>query len=240
MKPRLYLSSPLAANSVLQLNKQQSHYLITVMRMTVGSELLVFNGKDGEWMASIIDADSKQTTIQLHSLTRSQIPDKKLTLLFAPTKNINSTYIIEKATELGATTIIPIITQRSVVTKVNLEKLTLNAIEAAEQCERISLPNIHDITQLKKALSNLDISGSLIFFDESKKCLPISEVKIASDDNAILIGPEGGFNDEERNYIRSIKGCIAAHMGARILRADTAVIAGLAAYQAIFGDWNNE
>jgi 16S rRNA (uracil1498-N3)-methyltransferase len=240
MKPRLYLSSPLAASSILQLNKQQSHYLITVMRMTVGSELLVFNGKDGEWLASIIDANPKQATIQLHSLKRSQTPEKKLTLLFAPTKNVNSTYIIEKATELGATTIIPIITQRSVVTKVNLEKLNITAIEAAEQCERISLPNIHDIIPLKKILLNLDISGSLIFFDESKNCLPINKIKVTADNNAVLIGPEGGFNDEERDYIRSINGCIAAHMGARILRADTAVIAGLSAYQAIFGDWNNE
>ncbi len=240
MTPRIFIESRLAKDSIISLDKIQSNYLTNVLRMKPNASVLLFNGQDGEWIGQITNPNSKSASVTITDKIKAQTNTNKLTLLFAPTKNINSSYIIEKATELGVTDILPILTQRSVVNKVNIEKLKHSAIEAAEQCERLDIPKIHDIQPLKKTITELNIKGSLLFFDESKKCLSISKIQPSALDNAILIGPEGGFSDEESAFLKNLKHCIPTHMGVRILRADTAVIAGLASYQAIFGDWNNE
>ncbi len=240
MTPRIFIESRLSKDSLLALNKVQSNYLINVLRLKSDSTILLFNGQDGEWTGQITNPNSKSASVIVVEKIKSQINTNKLTLLFAPTKNINSAYIIEKATELGVTDILPILTQRSVVNKVNIEKLQYSAVEASEQCERLDIPKIFDIQPLKKAVSALHIKGTLLFFDESKKCSSIKKIQPSATDNAILIGPEGGFSEEERTFLVNLKHCIPTHMGVRILRADTAAIASLAAYQAIFGDWDGK
>ncbi len=239
MTPRLFIRSNLSTDSIITLEKNHSNYLVNVLRLDINAELLVFNGFDGEWSARLLTSDCKSAQILILKQTKIQTSLAKLTLLFSPTKNINSTYIVEKATELGATEIYPVITQRSVVKKINMDKLLYSAVEAAEQCERIDVPQIHDIISLKQALRQIETTTSLVFFDESKNCLSVNSIKIPNANKAVLVGPEGGFTEAERSFLLSQENCIAAHMGQRILRADTAVIAGLAAVQAIFGDWKN-
>lgn len=240
MTPRLFVEEKLFQDGELRLNKNHSNYLCKVLRLLVGAEVLVFNGVDGEWLCKITEVDVKSALIIVSKLVRSQISTRKLSLIFAPTKNVNSTYIVEKATELGVTDIYPIITQRTIVTKVNHEKLLFSSIEASEQCERLDVPTIHPLSTLKTLLANLKIKGNLIFCDEAKNGAVLSKLVTTQSDNAIIIGPEGGFTDDERSFLMKNDKCVAIHIGMRVLRADTAAIAALAAYQAIFGDWNEK
>ncbi len=239
MTPRLFVEEKLTQDSELRLNKNHSNYLCKVLRLDVGKEVLIFNGVDGEWGCKITEANTKSAAVIVVKLVRPQLSTRKLSLIFAPTKNVNSTYIVEKATELGVTDIYPVITQRTIVKKVNHEKLTHSAIEASEQCERLDVPTIHPINSLKNLVDNLPISEQMIFCDESKKGIPIAKLHKAKSSHSILIGPEGGFTDEERSFLNSNDKCVAVHLGVRILRADTAAIAGLGAYQSILGDWND-
>jgi 16S rRNA (uracil1498-N3)-methyltransferase len=210
------------------------------MRLRQDAMIKIFNGSTGEWLAKLNYVSQKKLEIIITEKLLDQIPTPKLTLAFCPTKNVNSTYIVEKATELGVTSIQPIISERTIVRKVNMEKLEYSAIEAAEQCERLDIPEIHEITTFNKFMDNLHFKGSLIFFDETKDCLPLKSIQPHMDDNALLIGPEGGFTDFERQSLKNHNKCIRAHLGKRILRADTAAISGLASYQSVFGDWNDK
>jgi len=240
--PRFFVQSNLEPSSTIALSKEQSNHLVNVLKAKEGFQLSVFNGHDGQWNARVLNANKKNATLELIKQTRPQINTKKLQLFFAPTKNISSTYIVEKATELGATIISPIITERSIIRKVNVDKLLYSAIDASQQCGRLEIPVIENIYPLKEALSNLSSNDKFIFCDEASmrnsfKSIPSEDIQHT---NSILIGPEGGFSYAEREYLRNLKSCITTHLGIRILRADTAVIAALSAYQAIFGDWNNE
>jgi 16S rRNA (uracil1498-N3)-methyltransferase len=209
------------------------------MRLKLGSTLGLFNPIDGEFLGKIIDIRKDQLELELIKFISPPSIDRELTLYFAPIKNPNIGFIVQKATELGATKIQPIITQRTIVNKANNEKLELVAIEAAEQCERFSIPKILPITSLENALKNPLHSGSLFFCNERKSDKAFGEYlsENIEKDIGILIGPEGGFTQEEATMIINDYNGVSVHLGTRILRAETAVIAALSVYQALAGDW---
>lgn len=201
------------------------------MRMKSGDTIKIFNEIDGEFIARIIDANKREVSLIIDKLYTAAIPTAKLTLFFAPTKNVDTSYIIQKATELGVTAIIPVITQRTIVKKINLEKLQIVAKEAAEQCERFDIPSITEPIKLSKIWDTQRISGTLFFCDE-RGGSPLLKT-MANTDDALLIGPEGGFSSEEKELIYSKPNSHGITLGNRILRADTATIAALAIYQSL-------
>lgn len=238
---RLCITDNLAEHVQLTLDKGQSHYVCNVMRQKEGSHVLLFNGRDGEWLAEIVEANKKHTVLQPIKKTRDQNTEPDIWLLFAPVKNVALHLIAQKATELGVTKLQPVLTQYTVVPKVNTEKLLANAIEAAEQCERLTVPEVADPIKLEKLLKVWPRERALIFCDESgagklaQEVLPVlSEKKYA-----VLIGPEGGFSAQEQEVLHKMEQTYAIGLGPRILRADTAAISALTAVQLFVGDWNN-
>jgi 16S rRNA (uracil1498-N3)-methyltransferase len=230
--PRLFVRQPLARGAPVELDAKQANYLGNVLRMGVGSELLIFDGHSGEWLARIADAGKKRMTLDVQRLTREPeiIPD--VWLAFAPVKRAQTDWLIEKATELGAARLIPVVTQRTVAERVKLERLEAIAIEAAEQCGRTMLPQIAEPVTLKALLS---VERPLYFADEAGGEPPAAAFKPGP--ALVLIGPEGGFTDDERQTIRAAAHAVPIWLGPRILRAETAALAALAAYMAIAGDW---
>lgn len=235
---RLYVENDLSAGALVELQRSQAHYLASVMRQKTGNVLSVFNGRDGQWEALINTLDKKSTSLICQNQTLLQTAEANLTLFFAPTKNVSTSYIVQKATELGVSKICPIRTERTIVNKVNVEKLHLVAIEAAEQCERLTIPDVEDIVDLKKCFSGKSFGGKLVICAERGVSENLNRTLGAlTGDDAILIGPEGGFSESEFEFLKNLDNALPITMGARIMRADTAVIAALASYQAISGDW---
>jgi 16S rRNA (uracil1498-N3)-methyltransferase len=233
--PRLYVAQPLAEGTTVELDAGQANYLGNVMRMGVGAELLVFDGASGEWLARISDVAKKRMTLTVERRTREaeSIPD--VWLAFAPIKRTQTDWLVEKATELGAARLLPIITQRTNTERVKLERLHSIAIEAAEQCGRTRLPDIAEPQPLAAFLKSLD--RPLYFADENGGEPAAST--FAAPPAAILIGPEGGFTDDERTAIRAHPRAKAISLGPRILRAETAALAALAAFMTAAGDWRS-
>jgi len=233
-RTRLYISEPIRAESTLQLTRPQSHYLINVMRMVIGDELLVFNGVDGEWKITITDANKKCTSASVDQQTLPQSNEPDVWLLFAPIKKDRTDFIIEKATELGVTRILPIITERTQNARVNTERLKATAIEAAEQSRRLSAPEFEEAQDLLTLLTNWPASRRLIYLDETGNGQPLARVLQTNTDNlAFVIGPEGGFTTSELDAMGKLTFSVGADLGPRILRAETAVVAALAIRQAI-------
>jgi len=233
--PRLFVRQPLAEGSLVDLDAAQANYLGNVMRLKEGAELLVFDGSSGEWLASVSDAGKKRMTLAVERKTREpeSIPD--VWLAFAPVKRTQTDWLVEKATELGAARLIPVMTHRTVAERVRLDRLEAIAIEAAEQCGRTRLPGIAEPLALKHLLDHRDSSRTLYFADEAGgEWAPDAFTAGAC---MILTGPEGGFTDEERASIRAAPNTVAVSLGPRILRAETAALAALAAYMAVAGDW---
>jgi 16S rRNA (uracil1498-N3)-methyltransferase len=233
--PRLFVRQPLAEGAIVDLDAAQANYLGNVMRLKEGAELLVFDGTSGEWLARISEAAKKRMTLAVVQKTREPeaIPD--VWLAFAPVKRTQTDWLVEKATELGASRLVPVMTQRTVAERVRLERLEAIAIEAAEQCGRTRLPGIADPLPLKHLLQHRDVSRTLYFADEGGgEWAPDAFTAGAC---MILTGPEGGFTDEERTAIRATPNSVAVSLGPRILRAETAALAALAAYMAVAGDW---
>ena len=203
--------------------------------MREGGELLIFDGHSGEWLARIAGAGKRHMTLAVDRRTRAPetIPD--LWLAFAPVKRSQTDWLVEKATELGAARLMPVITQRTIADRVKLERLEAIAIEAAEQCGRTRLPEITEPEALAKLLEGRDLHRRLYFADEGGG-EPAAEA-FTSGPALILTGPEGGFTDEERALIRSAENSIPISLGPRVLRAETAALAALAAYMAVAGDW---
>ena len=203
--------------------------------MREGGELLIFDGHSGEWLARIAVAGKRHMTLAVDRRTRAPetIPD--LWLAFAPVKRSQTDWLVEKATELGAARLMPVITQRTIADRVKLERLEAIAIEAAEQCGRTRLPEITEPEALAKLLEGRDLHRRLYFADEGGG-EPAAEA-FTSGPALILTGPEGGFTDEERALIRSAENSIPISLGPRVLRAETAALAALAAYMAVAGDW---
>src|SRR5689334_10186960 len=233
--PRLFVRTPLGDGATVELNPNQANYLGNVMRLSVGSELLLFDGQSGEWLAKVADAAKKRMTLIVVRRTREPetIPD--VWLAFAPVKRAQTDWLVEKATELGAGRLIPVITQRTIAERVKLERLEAITIEAAEQCGRTRLPGIADPRPLKHLLEHRDVSRTLYFADEGGGEWAPDAFTAGS--CMILTGPEGGFTDEERTAIRATPNSVAVSLGPRILRAETAALAALAAYMAVAGDW---
>ena len=231
--PRLFIRRPLSEGLILDLEAAQANYLGNVMRRVVGAEVLLFDGRSGEWLARIGDAGRKRMTLGVERKTREpeSVPD--VWLAFAPVKRAQTDWLVEKATELGAARLIPVMTQRTIAERVKLERLGAIAIEAAEQCGRTVLPEIAEPTALRDLLR--DTTRTLYFADESGG-LPAADA-FKPGPATILTGPEGGFTDEERAAVRATRNAVPISLGPRILRAETAALAALAAYMAIAGDW---
>jgi 16S rRNA (uracil1498-N3)-methyltransferase len=205
------------------------------MRLGIGAELLVFDGRSGEWLASIAEALKRRTVLSVHRRTREAegVPD--VWLAFSPVKRAQTDWLVEKATELGAERLLPVITQRTIAERVKLERLEAVAIEAAEQCGRTRLPQIAEPVSLNQLLSARDQSRSLYFADERGGKAPASA--FGPGPAMILTGPEGGFTDDERSLIRAAPNAVPVSLGPRILRAETAALAALAAFMVVAGDW---
>jgi 16S rRNA (uracil1498-N3)-methyltransferase len=233
--PRLFLRQPLGEQATVELDAVQANYLGNVLRMSTGAELLVFDGSSGEWLARIAAAGKKRMTLTVERRTREPETMPDVWLAFAPVKRAQTDWIAEKATELGAARLIPVITRRTVVERVKLERLESIAIEAAEQCGRTRLPQIAEPLSLGKLLDHRDVARTLYFADEAGG--ERAADAFTPGPCLILTGPEGGFTDGERKAIRAVPNAVAISLGPRILRAETAALAALAAYMTVAGDW---
>ena len=233
--PRLYVRQPLAEGAQVALDSAQANYLGNVLRLQEGAELLLFDGASGEWLARIAEASRKRMTLAVENRTREPetIPD--VWLAFAPVKRAQTDWLVEKATELGAARLVPVMTRRTVAERVRLERLEAIAIEAAEQCGRTRLPEISEPMPLAHLLRHRDPARTLYFADEAGG-EPLVEA-LTQGSAMILTGPEGGFTADERALVRSAPNAVAISLGPRILRAETAALAALTAYMALAGDW---
>jgi 16S rRNA (uracil1498-N3)-methyltransferase len=238
---RLYVDVPLARGATLALDEGQSHYLAHVLRARPGQRVRLFNGADGEWSATIAAVAKRGVTLEVEGATRLQqgVPD--LWLLMAPVKKAPLDYIVQKATELGVARILPVMTRRTIVERINTDRMLANAVEAAEQSERLSVPVIDPPQPLDRALAGWDPARPLIFCDEAGDARPLAEAISdgAATRWALLTGPEGGFAPEERAQLRGLPYVIPVTLGPRIMRADTAAVAALAVWQALKGDWRS-
>lgn len=243
-RTRLFVQGELAARGVIDLSAAQAHYLGNVLRLKTDAEVCLFNGRDGEWRGRIESVKRGRCTVALRDRIRAQRQEPDLWLLFAPLKRARTDYLAEKATELGASLLWPVFTRRTQAERVNLDRLRANAVEAAEQSERLSVPELRDPAKLTDVLADWPAGRRLLFCDESGGGAPIAEA-LASDSVrgsrretwAVLIGPEGGFARDELDALRKLPFVTAAGLGPRILRADTAALAALVCIQALTGDW---
>jgi 16S rRNA (uracil1498-N3)-methyltransferase len=228
----LFVRTPIGEGVSVELDAAQANYLGNVMRLGIGAEVLLFDGRSGEWLARIADAGKRRMTLAVERRTREPetIPD--VWLAFAPVKRAQTDWLVEKATELGAARLIPVITQRTIAERVKLDRLQSISIEAAEQCGRTRLPEIAEPTTLK---SLLETERPIYFADEAGGDPAANAFEPGP--ALILVGPEGGFTDDERAAIKAAPNAAAISLGPRILRAETAALAALAAYMATAGDW---
>lgn len=239
---RLYVEQSLASGGSVFLADDQVHYLRNVMRLKAGDAVRVFNGEDGEWEAELESVEKRQAQIQLQQQTKQQSGEPDLWLLFAPIKKAPIDLIAEKATELGVSALWPVITQHTNAARVNLDRMRSNAVEAAEQCGRLTVPEVFDPMSLDVVLQDWDSNRRLLLFDETGAGRPVFDVlslETRPKMDAILIGPEGGFSSSELDQLRKLPFVTSVTMGERILRAETASIAALACWQALCGDWRN-
>lgn len=232
---RLFVTAPLEDGAMITLGREQSHYLINVMRRTEGAPVDVFNGRDGEWRAHIAAADKKAAVLSLDAQSRPQSETPDVWLLFAPLKKDRTDFVIEKATELGASRILPVLTERTQTGRVNVERLGATAIEAAEQSRRLSVPEIAEAQSLDAVLDGWPAGRTLVFLDETGGGAPLADaLRNTQGALAFLIGPEGGFAPAELDRLGNLPFSVAADLGPRILRAETAVVAALAVRQSVF------
>lgn len=233
--PRLYVRDALHDGAMVALDAAQANYLGNVLRLGEGAQLLIFDGRSGEWLARIAEAGKKRMTLSVECQTRAPEAMPDVWLAFAPIKRAQTDWLVEKATELGAARLIPVMTQRTVAERVKLERLQAIAIEAAEQCGRTRLPEIDEPTSL---MILLETEGRPIYFADEAGGEALANV-FRPGPALILTGPEGGFTDEERALVRAAPNAIAISLGPRILRAETAALAALAAFMAVAGDWQS-
>ena len=232
--PRLFVRMPLSQGATVELDAGQANYLGNVMRLGAGEHVLLFDGASGEWIARIAEAGRKRMTLAVEDCTRGleTVPD--CWLAFAPVKRAQTDWLVEKATELGIARLLPVTTRRTIVERVKLERLQAIAIEAAEQCNRTTVPAI-DEPQSLDAFLKAHAGRTLYFADEGGGEPAATAFKPGP--ATILTGPEGGFTDEERTAIRAEPGASAISLGPRILRAETAALAAVTTYMALAGDW---
>jgi 16S rRNA (uracil1498-N3)-methyltransferase len=247
-KVRLFVDATLGQRLAVTPDDNQAHYLLHVMRAKAGDHISLFNGRDGEWLARVESVAKRTLTLICEKSTarQSDVPD--LWLLFAPVKKTPADYLVQKATELGAAVLQPVFTRRTIVSRVNMERLKANAIEAAEQSGRLTIPDCREPLALDKLLASFPKDRKLLFADEAgaDPNAPGGRVDMMIDalldmperaKYAILTGPEGGFDPTERDMIRALPNAVPIALGPRILRADTAALAALAIWQSVWGDW---
>ena len=237
---RLYVDQPLSENATIAPEAGQVHYLRAVMRLGPGDTVNLFNGRDGEWSAQIEHLDRRDGTLRLHERQQAQAVDPDIRLAFAPLKAAQIGYLTQKATELGATELIPVITERTQVARINTDRLRANAIEAAEQCERLSVPAVRPPVSFDAFCVGWPAGLPLLAAVERTGAPTLAATAAElTPPLGILIGPEGGFSDEERERLSGLPFVTPISLGPRILRADTAAVAALALVQSTIGDWAN-
>ena len=243
--PRLFLDAPLRAGGAVRLDASQAHYVLNVLRLKQGDDVLLFNGRDGEWRARVAGAAKRCLDLTVEELSRPQTAPTDLQYLFAPLKRTRLDYMVQKAVEMGVSLLQPVITRHTQAERVATARMRANAIEAAEQCGILGVPNICEPMALDKALAAVDSTRLLVFCDEDA---PTFDPAVALRSGAapclsrpipiaVLVGPEGGFSAEERSMLLRRPNIVRLALGPRILRADTAAVAALALVQTVLGDW---
>ena len=247
--PRLFVEAPLDAGLPVALNASQAHYLASVLRMGTGDAVLVFNGADGEWNARLATVAKRNIALVVETKTRPQPELGRLHYLFSPLKRARLDYMVQKAVEMGVSHLQPVIMRHTQAERVNLDRMRANAIEAAEQCGILAIPQIVAPLDFAAAIAALSPSYRLVFCDEDAPCGdPVAALRADLDEDlsgphwsgaelAVLIGPEGGFGEEERAMLLRRPRTTRIALGPRILRADTAAVAALAVVQTAAGDW---
>ena len=237
--PRLFVRAGLSESAEIEVHRAQSNYLLNVLRLRGGDTILAFNGRDGEWRARVEPFGKRDCRLLAEEKVREQTAPTDLHYLFAPLKRARLDYMVEKAVEMGAAQLRPVITRHTQVARVNLKRMEANAIEAAEQCGVLTLPEIVEPAPLAEALAAWDVDRRLIFCDEAAPAGgPVTALKeLRAGPVALLVGPEGGFSDDERTDLLARPYVTPLSLGPRILRADTAAVAALALVQAFIGDW---
>lgn len=237
---RLFVEAGLGDGVAVDVTDAQANYLLNVLRLKAGAHLLVFNGRDGEWRAEITGVRKRACTLTVREQTRPQTAGPDIQYLFAPLKHARLDYMVQKAVELGVARLSPVLTRRTVPDRVNLERMRANAIEAAEQCGVLRIPEVDAPVPLERALATWDAQRTLVFCDEDA---PVSDPLAALSGLkrgapvAVLIGPEGGFTGEEQQLVRARPFVLPVSMGPRIMRADTAAVAALTLVNVAAGDW---
>jgi 16S rRNA (uracil1498-N3)-methyltransferase len=241
--PRLFVDAPLEAGASVALDHQQANYLLNVLRLKPGAPVLLFNGRDGEWRSELTPAGRRNAALTVKERTRQQPAAGDLELLFAPLKHARLDYMVQKAVEMGVSRLIPVLTQHGQVTRINLERVRANAIEAAEQCGILAPPEVAEPVALQAMTASFDPARLLIFCDEEAEVRdPVAALAAVRGGGearpvSVCIGPEGGFAETERTALLRVPDVVRLALGPRILRADTAAVAALAVVQAVLGDW---
>lgn len=236
-KVRLYVDAPLAEGQPVPLTRDQAHYLFSVMRLGPGDELLIFDGRSGEWRAEVAETGRKGGSLLCRERLRPLLPPPDLWLLFAPLKKARTDFIVEKAAEMGAARILPVQTDFTNAERVRQDRLQAHAVEAAEQCGGTFVPEVAELARLDRVLADWPEARRIMWADEG---LAGGAAGLAGQPEgpwAILVGPEGGFSEAEKERLRALPFVVPVSLGPRILRADTAAVAALALWQAALGDW---
>jgi 16S rRNA (uracil1498-N3)-methyltransferase len=239
--PRLYVDAPLGSGAEVALDRDATNHLCNVLRLTRGDAVLLFNGRDGEWRGTLAEAGKRAASVRAEERLRAQPAATDLHYLFAPLKHARLDYVVQKAVELGASRLQPVLTRHTQVTRINIDRMRANVIEAAQQCGVLAVPDVAEPMKLDDAIA--DTSRLLVFCDEDAEIAdPVAALRAAASDGvpplAVLIGPEGGFAEEERALLLKRANSVRLALGPRILRADTAAVAALALIQAVLGDWS--
>ncbi|MBN2629881.1 MAG: 16S rRNA (uracil(1498)-N(3))-methyltransferase [Rhodobacteraceae bacterium] len=238
-KVRLYVDQPLGAGQAVAVGPEQASYLFSVMRLPVGAGVLLFNGRDGEWLARVVDAGKRRGALLCEAQTRPQMLPPDLWLLFAPIRKERTNFIVEKAVELGVARVVPVTTRFTQSERWRQDKQLAHAIEAAEQCGATFVPQVADVQPLTQLLADWPLDRLLFWADEALAGQPSSLTGVVEPGtpSAVLVGPEGGFSDDEKTRLRALPFVRGVSLGPRILRAETAAVAALVLWQAALGDW---
>jgi 16S rRNA (uracil1498-N3)-methyltransferase len=237
---RLFVDADLAEGSILVCTPAQTNYLHNVLRLGTGDAILVFNGRDGEWRAEQTEAGRRRAAaLRVGVQVRAQEGGPDVDYLFAPLKRARLDYMVEKATEMGVARLRPVLTRRTVADRINLDRMRAHAIEAAEQCGILRVPEIRALERLESVIAGWDVGRPLVFCDEdSGEACPFTALaRVPPGPVAVVVGPEGGFDPAERELLSSQPFVTRISLGPRILRADTAAVAALALVNAVLGDW---
>ena len=236
---RLFVEAPLMPGTRIPATGEQANYLLNVLRLGVGATLLIFNGRDGEWLARLAEVTKRGCQLVLESRVRAQETGPDIDYVFAPLKRSRLDYMVQKAAEMGVARLRPVLTRRTIAERVNTERMRANAIEAAEQCGILRVPEVAEPVKLERLLATWDMARALVFCDEvAPVANPIAALSaLAPGPLGVLVGPEGGFAPEERQMLLSKCYALPISLGPRIMRADTAAIAALALVNAVVGDW---